>query len=186
MSARPLDWRTRTRRALLPALLGALLLPLATRSATLQEYQLKALYLYNFSIFVSWPPRWQSGAPFVYCAAVRDRTTDALEKLLRGEVLDGHPLALRYMARGLALSTCRVLYLNGLSAAQRRAVITRAGRLPILTVAEDPGALDEGGIVALVRKGRRIRIFINPRAASRRGLRVDSKLLGIARLIGEW
>jgi len=170
----------------LPALLGALLLPLVAGSAALQEYQLKALYLYNFSIFVAWPPGLRTDAPFAYCAAVRDRTTDALAKLLRGEVLDGHSIALRFMARGLELSSCRVFYLNGLSAAQRRALIGRVGRLPILTVAEDPRALDEGAIVALVRKGRKIRIFINPRAASRRGLRVDSKLLGIARLIGEW
>jgi hypothetical protein len=53
----------------------------------------------------------------------------------------------------------------------------------ILTVGELDNFCDQGGMINLFRKGKRIKIEINIQAAKKVGLSIDSKLLRIARIV---
>jgi hypothetical protein len=55
---------------------------------------------------------------------------------------------------------------------------------PVLTVGESPEFIQHGGIVNFFLDGKRVRFEINPTAATRVNLRISSRLLQLARLVG--
>ena len=55
--------------------------------------------------------------------------------------------------------------------------------LPVLTVSDGKGFSQAGGIIELYVEGGRMRFAINVDAAERSGLRLSSRLLGLAKVI---
>lgn len=172
----------------LHALLLAMLLwaPGMTDAGSVPDYQIKAVYLYNFSNFVSWPGEAfaRRDEPFDYCIVRRGRVEKTLASLIDGERVDGHPLRLRLVEpRADALSGCKLLYLTGLDKDRIQRYLGLVGDLPVLTVADVADFADDGGMVALVRERRKIRMRINLRQAIDKGLRLNARLLQLARII---
>src|SRR5439155_1062756 len=58
------------------------------------EYQVKAVYLFNFARFVEWPPEAQSG-PLTICVAGQNPFGAVLDETLRGESVNNRPLTAR-------------------------------------------------------------------------------------------
>lgn len=56
---------------------------------------------------------------------------------------------------------------------------------PVLLVGESEGFAARGGVINLYTEDGRIRFEINRKAAERRGLRLSSRLLRLARLVAE-
>ena len=61
------------------------------------EYQVKAVFLYNFSRFVEWPASAFAGpdAPFVVGVFGHDPFGADLDEIVRGETAAGRPLIVR-------------------------------------------------------------------------------------------
>ncbi len=55
--------------------------------------------------------------------------------------------------------------------------------LPVLTVSDGKGFSLAGGIIELYVEGGRMRFAINVDAAERSGLRLSSRLLGLAKIV---
>jgi hypothetical protein len=55
--------------------------------------------------------------------------------------------------------------------------------LPVLTVSDRKGFAESGGIIELYVDGGRVRFAINVDAVERSGLRLSSRLLGLAKVI---
>ena len=55
--------------------------------------------------------------------------------------------------------------------------------LPVLTVSDGKGFAQAGGIIELYVEGGRMRFAINVDATARSGLRLSSRLLGLAKVI---
>src|SRR6267142_1451932 len=60
-------------------------------AGTSPEYQVKAVFLFNFAQFVEWPPQSfeDPAAPFVIGVLGTDPFGSALEGAVRGEILNG-------------------------------------------------------------------------------------------------
>jgi len=116
--------------------------------------EVRALYLYNFSLFISWPESAFSSpdAPIVYCVEGNARLSKILAKLLDGESVHGRPLRLARDAAGSNWSGCHLLYLASTLGDQ-------------------------------VAKGRRVRPMINLEAVKASGIRISSKLLRLSTLV---
>src|SRR5690348_11218885 len=61
------------------------------------EYQVKAVFLFNFTHFVEWPADAFPGpaAPFVIGVLGQDPFGSALDEAVRGETVNGHPLVVQ-------------------------------------------------------------------------------------------
>ncbi len=167
--------------------LGVLLwLPLLLSAGSVPDYQIRALYLFNFSNFVAWPDTAGDGVDtFDYCMVARGRVEKTLASLIDGERRDGRPLRLRRVtARAEDLRGCRVLYLRGIERDHLDVWLRLAARRPLLTVADDADFARHGGMVALVREGRKIRMYIDLDRARESGLRMNARLLQLARIVG--
>lgn len=165
-----------------PAALLLLLIGLAMpapRAATGQapfDYEVKAAFVYQFVRFVEWPEGVVTG-PLRICVAGEDVFRGALDAIVRGELVNGHPVVVHpipYPERG-----CHVLYVSDRAS---WLVYLRAVRdSPVLTIGESPSFLAEGGIIRLFRQGDNIRFEVNLDAAERVGVRLSTRLIQLAR-----
>lgn len=140
------------------------------------EYQVKAVYLFNFAKFVEWPPAAAEG-PLTLCVAGRNVFGDVLAETVRGEMIGGRPLAVRVILE--PQPGCHVLFVPRGAAAGAYLRAVRSS--PVLTVGESPEFLAEGGIANFILDGANVRFEIASEAAERNGLRISSRLLRLAR-----
>lgn len=144
------------------------------------EYRLKAAFVYRFPQFVDWPSRALDGRNTIdLCVLAPSPFGSVLQELADGETLGGRALMVRQFDSAGPIDTCHLLFLPNASRV-RRAVLQHVANLPILTVGDAPGFLDEGGIVQLRLVDKRVRFEINASAADRAGLRLSSQLLRLA------
>lgn len=151
-------------------------------AAQLGEHDVKAAFLYNFAKFVEWPAEAFPGpdAPITYCVFAEDTFFSKLEALLQGEKVEGRRLALRRPAEVDDLAGCQVLFLGGSGSGRQERILAGLGRASVLTVGEDEGFLDRGGIIGFRIEAGRVRFDVDLAAAERARLKLSSKLLRVA------
>ena len=106
------------------------------------ENEVKAVFLYNFASFVSWPttPQNDPAQPFQYCV-LDDELAPILQKALKGERVAGRALMVqRQVAANLA--ECQVLYVgkDKLRGSEAWDLVRRASSIQVLTVSDLEGS----------------------------------------------
>jgi hypothetical protein len=169
----------RARLAGLALGLGVLLLPASARAdgAAVDEYALKAAFLFNFTRFVEWPDEAFEDAtsPFRICVLGTDPFGPRLEALASRRV-GARPIAIERPSAAAALARCHIAYFAEDSArALRDAAPPRT-----LTVSSGRGFAREGGMVALVTGRGRVQLHVNLASIQRSPLKFSAKLLEVA------
>src|SRR4051812_27313987 len=90
---------------------GALLAMPATGAAAPDEYQVKAVFLFNFSRFVECPASAfpTAGAPFVVGVYGHDPFGAELDEVVKGETVNGRPLVIRRVQNAADAANCQIL-----------------------------------------------------------------------------
>jgi hypothetical protein len=157
---------------------------LAMPQTSTAEYDVKAVFLYNFAKFVEWPPQaFPSTAPSFTICLNGDPFRGALARTIEGETLDGKPLTVRRITGPGDERGCQILYVAASEAQRSREILAAAASAPILTVGETDNFINDGGIIRFVNVGGRIHFQINPDAAARVSLKVSSRLLRLAEIV---
>ena len=148
------------------------------------EANVKAVFLYNFSKYVTWPAvaiGERSPAEIRICVTADDEFFRLLKTAVQGEAIDGKPL-LPVALTGLDdARRCQILYVGDASTLDARAWLNAVRGSQVLTVAD--GAMPDEPVIGFVRDDNRIRFDINRAAAGRHGLNVSAKLLRLARQV---
>ncbi len=149
------------------------------------EYEVKAAFIYNFARFVEWPPEAFDGpaASLGVCLLGADQFGGALEGALQGKSVHGRSLEVRRLRGEERVQSCNILFVAASEADRLRSLLLRLGDAPILTVGESSDFARAGGIINFVLEENRVRFEVNAGAAERAGLRISSKLLGLARVV---
>lgn len=192
------DDRTR-RPASLPAafaragrrvLAGAALLLAASPALRAQqpvarEYQVKAVFLFNFPHFVDWPPSAfaSAQAPFVIGVLGADPFGTFLDQLVRGETVNERAFVVRHFRRIEDVDVCHVLFIAEPEAARLKDILQRLRGRTILTVGDGPSFLLCGGMIRFETENNRIRLRIDAEVARQADLTLSSKLLRRAELV---
>ncbi len=167
-------------------LLLALVCAPASAQPPAREYQVKAVFLFNFLQFVEWPkdafdnPR----APVRIGVLGEDPFGAALDAAVRGETIDHRPLVVRRSNRIEDLEDCHMLFVGGDLRHRLEGVLSRLSSQPILTVSEIDGFARHGGVIAFYQDGKKVRFEINIAAARHHRLKLSSELLSLGRVIG--
>jgi hypothetical protein len=174
------------RRIVCAAMLALSACAVQLHAAALQEYQVKAVFLFNFTQFVDWPPAVFNDAhePIAICVLGKDPFGSYLDDAVSGERVDNRPLVVRRYMRSDELDSCRILFISQSEAGQLDSIIARARELRALTVSDVSGFGERGGMVSFVTEDNRVRLRINLDAAKAVGLTISSKLLRVAELVG--
>lgn len=186
-----LPWRllkTRSAPAVLWAGLACCILVFASAPALAQgrtdEYQIKAAFLYNFSKFAEWPDEAQStSAPFVIGIVGEDPFGPALDNLVQGKNWNGRRIAVKRLDAKGNFHGCHILYISNSERTEVPRILAAVKGEHVLTVGEFDRFLRQGGSIAFDIEDDRIRITINLIAAEASGIKLSSKLLGLARVM---
>jgi hypothetical protein len=155
--------------------------PLAAQPS--REYDLKAVFLFNFVTFVDWPKDAVSAqAPFVIGVLGEDPFGKALDEVIAGEKFRQSPLQARRCHTLEEARQCHILFISASEAANLPAILAELRGKPVLTVADTPRFTEAGGMIGFSTDSR-VQLHINPAAARRSGLAISSKLLRMAKVV---
>ncbi|SRR6266404_144388 len=149
------------------------------------EYQVKAVFLFNFAQFVEWPTQSleDAAAPFVIGVLGTDPFGPALEGAVRGETLNGRSFAIEHYRSVTEIRHCQILFISRSEAAHIGEISTALAGHGILTVSDIEDPAQRGVMIRFVADNNRIRLRINADAAKAAGLSISSKLLRPAELV---
>jgi hypothetical protein len=168
--------------AVLSLLAGAR--PAAQGQATPIEANVKAVFLYNFAKYVTWPAASigaRSPSELRVCVTADDPFFALLTSAVQGEEIDGRPLVPVALEGLDDAKDCQILYVGDSRSADARAWLNAVRGRQVLTVADGP--LNDETVIAFVRDDARVRFDINRGAAVSHRLNVSSKLLRLARQV---
>lgn len=171
-------------RHLSPLLIGLLLLA-GDASAALSEHRLKAVFLFNFSKFVEWPPSafTAADAPFVIGVFGRDPFGSDLDDVVRGETVNGRRLQIQRVQTVQDAAACQILFIPESERANLDEILAALTRSNTLTVSDLDGAARSGAMIRLVTDHDKIRLRINVESARAAGLTISSKLLRASEIV---
>jgi hypothetical protein len=147
-----------------------------------EEYQLKAVYLFNFGRFVEWPatPASPPQDSFDICVLGRDPFGSVLDATLMGESVNNQRLAARRISNSHDAVSCRILFISSSEAARIRDILASLEKSAVLTVSDLPGFTSNGGMIQFVMRENKIHFEVNLTAADKAGLTLSSQLLKVA------
>jgi len=146
------------------------------------EYAVKAAYLYKFAGYVEWPASAFRGAdePLVIGVVGADKLATELKQQLVGLSVNGHPLVVEPLKPGDVTSGAQILFIGRQENADLKRLLGAVQSRPVLTVTEAAGALGDGSVINFVLADNKVRFEISLVGAQRNGLKVSSRLLGVA------
>lgn len=150
-----------------------------------REYQVKAVFLYNFCQFVEWPPKAFANQddPLVIGILGENPFDSYLEETVKGEKANGHPLAVKHFQTTNQITACHILFVNVTDKDELKKVLVMQASRNILTVGDFTSFNKQGGIVRFFTEDNRTRIRINLDAAKKAELTINSKLLKVADIV---
>ncbi len=145
----------------------------------------KVAMIYYIAKFVVWPSASFAGdqSPLTITLLGSDSLGRALERVLEDKTVAGRVLIVRRAARLEDVGPSHILVV-GVSERDRLAAVLRGveGR-PLLTIADFDGFAGRGGMLGFFVEDNRVRFEINPARLERAGLKVNAKVLALARLV---
>ncbi|MDX1587840.1 MAG: YfiR family protein [Oleiphilaceae bacterium] len=154
-------------------------------SDQVREFQVKALFLYNFANFVEWPPEAfpSQDAPLRMClfgavpfgefldvvdgVSVRDRTLDVIRTTRDKDIRQG----------------CHILFVGINRLDRLEEFFADMNHLFVLSVGSTEGFAEQGGVINILRTRDQQQFEINLTKAIENGLFISSDLLSLARII---
>jgi hypothetical protein len=166
----------------LTALTSALLLVQSPRAA---EYQVKAVFLFNFVQFVDWPAAAarDSQLPLIIGILGNDPFGPFLDETVRGERVGSRPIQLRRFRQSADIDECNVLFISQSERERLPEILSVLKNRPVLTVSDGDAFAEQGGMIQFVTDKSRIRLRINLDAAQAANVTISSKLLRVAEIV---
>jgi hypothetical protein len=158
---------------------------LAAERAAPSEYELKAVFIYNFIKFTEWPPAklGKSDEPFIIGILGKDPFGGALDKVVEGDTLYDKRVVVRRYARVDDVVASHALFISFSEEQSITALLKLldAQGASILTISESENFAKRGGIIGLKKANKKVVFGINLIAANRAGLNISAQLLKIAK-----
>jgi membrane glycosyltransferase len=175
------------RHVLLAALMmgAAALLGSSPALPAASEYQVKAVFLFNFARFVDWPAVTfvSASAPFTLCVYGDDPFGPDLDAVVRGESIGGRPMRVWRVQELRDVAQCQIVFIAGSADHALEEVVAALDQHATLTVSDLEGAARRGAMVSMMTVNGRIRLRINIDAVRAAHLSMSSNLLRAAEIV---
>ncbi|WP_025322045.1 YfiR family protein [Deferrisoma camini] len=151
-----------------------------------REQEVKLAYLYNLARFARWPRDDPPTAGTFRFGIWGDDPFGPLWNELIGRVVHGRPVEVVRVRTARDARACRVVFLAGATVPAVGRMLEALDGWPVLTVSDQPGFVDRGGMVGFVRRGEKIRFEVNLGRVRAAGLRISAEVLRLAlRVVGQ-
>ena len=159
------------------------------QTSTPTEYQVKATWLLNFLQFTEWPAAAFTNAntpirigilgddPFGGAGGI-------LEKTVEGETINSRKLVVIRVRRVEDVKDCQLLFISKSEKPRLTEILRSLETASVLTVGETESFARSGGIINFYLDGKKVRFEINAAAARRKGIKISSQVLDLAKPVG--
>ena len=151
--------------------------------AAAPEHEVKAAFIYNFAKFTTWPGESfeDETGELRLCTMDMGRIGSSLQAY-QGELVGDKKLVVME-GRQENVEQCHLLVIGELRGNSLRGVLERVQKLPVLTVGDQTGFIEAGGIINItVSSSKKVGFEINPEAATDANLSLSSHLLSLAKI----
>jgi len=147
-----------------------------------REYQLKAVFLYNFAQFTDWPTNAfaDDKLPLVIGIIGPDPFGSALEETIRNETVAGHPLTIQHYPSPADIKTCHILFITQPEVRHVDEILKAIDRKPVLTVSDADNPATAQVMIRFAVENNKVHFRINTEAARAANVSLSSKLLRVA------
>lgn len=178
-------WRLARKAGRLLALLGWLLgsnQGAFGDAPSLTEYQVKALFLLNFTKYVDWPASAfpQADSPITIGVVGENNFGEDLGKAVEGKIVGGRKIILVPANDESEWSKCRILFVSASEKKRLPEILAAVKTQAVLTVGETEQFTALGGVINFTKREGRIRLEISLDGARLARIQVSSKLLSVA------
>lgn len=156
----------------------------AAVAQTMPGHLVKAAFVFNFARFTEWPSL-APGGRLEACVFGDDSLAAALAATTRGQQIAGRAIEVSQPPGTAAWAACHLLFVADGRAREFVQALPAIRTQPVLTISDGNDFARLGGIIELFLEDGRMRFAINTTAADRAGLRLSSRLLGLATIIRE-
>ena len=149
------------------------------------EHEIKALYIYNFTKYITWPPV-KTGPPlsdFTIGVLAPPEITEDLTRLTRDKRRDGAAFVIRPISAPKDAAGCQIVVLMTPDRQIITNLLAATKSAAVLTVGEGEDFVMMGGMISFVRRKANVKLQIELESARRAGLELSSRLLQVAELV---
>lgn len=152
-----------------------------------REYQLKAVFLYNFTQFIDWPASAfeNDQSPLVIGVMGENPFGSYLVQTVSGEKIKGHPIVVQYFKNESEIRACHILFINLPETNKPEQVLEAVQGKNILTVSDHADFIKQGGMIKFVTNNNKIKLQINIEACRKTRMVISSKLLRLAEIVND-
>ncbi|HEX5426429.1 MAG TPA: YfiR family protein, partial [Candidatus Acidoferrales bacterium] len=147
------------------------------------ESQIEAIYLFNFTRFIEWPPD-PAAAPgaetFSLCVLGEDPFGKFLDATIAGERVGEKSFVARRISKPEDALDCRILFVSTSEQDHLKELFDVLANKSVLTVSDIPRFAERGGMIEFVMAKDKVRFEINLTSATEAGLTLSSDLLKVA------
>lgn len=158
-------------------------------SQNLNEYTVKAAYLYNFIKFVHWPEKAFGAKGMVFNIGILgdDPFGDLLEQAVDGKMVDGRSITIKRFdgfddSKAGPIRKCQILFISYSEKDRLPEIFNALQGAPVLTVSEIERFPAQGGMILFDQEGNRITLAINPGPAAKAGLTLSAQLMQVSKI----
>jgi len=147
-----------------------------------EEYEIKAVYLFNLGRFVYWPDTiLPDGAPFRVCVLGQDPFGQLLDFVVdEVKAIQQHPVQVRRLNKAEHSQGCHILFISGSEELQLSYIFEQLRNKPILLVSDMQRFVTQGGMVQFYQRGTKIRLMLDPDSFRSASLKPSAQLMRIA------
>jgi hypothetical protein len=177
------------------ALLGSLLLHVGSSGIPARaaadisgpgEYQIKAVYLFNFANFVTWPASvFSAGDAFRICVLGDDPFKQGLDLAVENEKIEGRKVEIIRTHDLDKISQCQIVYVSDSERWRLSRVLEQVKQKPVLTVSDTKDFAAQGGMVEFLTRSNQVRFAISPAIVEQAGLKASANLLRLATIVSQ-
>jgi hypothetical protein len=157
-----------------------------TRSSEfVEEYQLKAVSLFNFAKLIEGPLGAFADlqSPFTICVFGKDPFGSSLDDALANKNIGDRPIVIQRPKDKTELWNGHMVFVSSSSTKRIANIVGSLQETNVLLVGDSPRFAESGGTIGLTLEGNYVRFTINTDAADRASLKISSRLIALAKIV---
>lgn len=165
------------------AIFLGLTLPTEAEKPAVEEFEAKAVLVYHFAKFTSWPEgTFKTDQSPILISVYGDKGFYEVLKKYHGRLINGRPLSINYIEKMEEDPLPQILYFTGKIEAAV-AYYLKEHSTPTLTIGETKDFVEKGGILSVVRDDDHLTIYSNLKSAVETKLYLNNKLVQLTKQI---
>ncbi|ACN17382.1 conserved hypothetical protein [Desulforapulum autotrophicum HRM2] len=156
-------------------------------SQSMEEYAVKAAFVINFARYTQWPDESFAGpTEALKLCVLGNKTIQSAFQALNGKKINDRTLDVHFLDKAEDAGQCDMMFIGkGVDRTILLDTLAAVTGKPVLTIGETRTFINSGGIINFFSRKGRLHFEINEAIARKNHLKLSSRLLKLAIIVGD-